>query len=405
MWTEQFKDKEGKTKYRFYEKYKDPYTDKWRRASVVMNKDTKASQKEAMFQLDDKIQSKLKTVGLKSSNNITVEQAIDEWFEHYKIHSGVKKSSIKTKISSINLLKKVIPENTLIKNLSLPTVNKIFNDFFKDGYSRNVNKEVLGIFKHALKHAHKNYSDVNIDYLSELKAPKETKDYEQLMNDKNNYLERTQLKQLINYFSEKADQSKKAHHKRLNLFLSFIIEIQAMNGMRIGELLAIKEDDIDLVEKTLSINGTMLWEIGEDGFGVKESTKTDTSFRTIGLTDRSCEIFKKAILENKVAARWNNSYINRNFVFSNYKGNPFHPNIINKKLKEATKELEFNKNVTTHTLRHTHISFLAELGLELKSIMNRVGHNNPDTTIKIYTHVTKKMEKDVIDKLESFKIM
>ncbi|RMI86522.1 tyrosine-type recombinase/integrase [Staphylococcus pseudoxylosus] len=405
MWTEQFKNKEGKTKYRFYEKYKDPYTDKWRRVSVVMNKDTKASQKEAMFQLDDKIQSKLKTVGLKSSNNITVEQAIDEWFEHYKIHSGVKKSSIKTKISSINLLKKVMPENTLLKNLSLPTVNKIFNDFFKEGFSRNVNKEVLGIFKHSLKHAHKSYSDINIEYLNELKAPKETKDYEQLMNEKNNYLEKAQLKQLINYFSEKAHQSKKAHHKRLNLFLSFIIEIQAMNGMRIGELLAIKEDDIDLVEKTLSINGTMLWEISEDGFGVKESTKTDTSFRTIGLTDRSCEIFKKAILENKVAARWNNSYTNRNFVFSNYKGNPFHPNIINKKLKEATKELEFNKNVTTHTLRHTHISFLAELGLELKSIMNRVGHNNPDTTIKIYTHVTKKMEKDVIDKLESFKIM
>ncbi|MCE5003355.1 site-specific integrase [Staphylococcus pseudoxylosus] len=405
MWTEQFKNKEGKTKYRFYEKYKDPYTDKWRRVSVVMNKDTKASQKEAMFQLDDKIQSKLKTVGLKSSNNITVEQAIDEWFEHYKIHSGVKKSSIKTKISSINLLKKVMPENTLLKNLSLPTVNKIFNDFFKEGFSRNVNKEVLGIFKHSLKHAHKSYSDINIEYLNELKAPKETKDYEQLMNEKNNYLEKAQLKQLINYFSEKAHQSKKAHHKRLNLFLSFIIEIQAMNGMRIGELLAIKEDNIDLVEKTLSINGTMLWEISEDGFGVKESTKTDTSFRTIGLTDRSCEIFKKAILENKVAARWNNSYTNRNFVFSNYKGNPFHPNIINKKLKEATKELEFNKNVTTHTLRHTHISFLAELGLELKSIMNRVGHNNPDTTIKIYTHVTKKMEKDVIDKLESFKIM
>lgn len=405
MWTEQFKNKEGKTKYRFYEKYKDPYTDKWRRVSVVMNKDTKASQKEAMFQLDDKIQSKLKTVGLKSSNNITVEQAIDEWFEHYKIHSGVKRSSIKTKISSINLLKKVMPENTLLKNLSLPTVNKIFNDFFKEGFSRNVNKEVLGIFKHSLKHAHKSYSDINIEYLNELKAPKETKDYEQLMNEKNNYLEKAQLKQLINYFSEKAHQSKKAHHKRLNLFLSFIIEIQAMNGMRIGELLAIKEDDIDLVEKTLSINGTMLWEISEDGFGVKESTKTDTSFRTIGLTDRSCEIFKKAILENKVAARWNNSYTNRNFVFSNYKGNPFHPNIINKKLKEATKELEFNKNVTTHTLRHTHISFLAELGLELKSIMNRVGHNNPDTTIKIYTHVTKKMEKDVIDKLESFKIM
>ena len=57
MWSEQFKDKEGKTKYRYYEKYKDPYTDKWKRVSIVMNKNTKASQKEAVFQLDDKIKS------------------------------------------------------------------------------------------------------------------------------------------------------------------------------------------------------------------------------------------------------------------------------------------------------------------------------------------------------------
>ena len=53
MWSEQFKDKEG-TKYRYYEKYKDPYTDKWKRVSIVM-KILKASQKEAVFQLDDKI--------------------------------------------------------------------------------------------------------------------------------------------------------------------------------------------------------------------------------------------------------------------------------------------------------------------------------------------------------------
>lgn len=47
MWCEAFQDKNGITKYRFIEKYKDPLTDKWKRTSVVMNKNTKPSQKEA----------------------------------------------------------------------------------------------------------------------------------------------------------------------------------------------------------------------------------------------------------------------------------------------------------------------------------------------------------------------
>ncbi|EUE17342.1 hypothetical protein V779_02562, partial [Staphylococcus aureus H47139] len=52
MWIEKFKNKNNETKYRYYEKYKDPYTDKWKRVSVVLNKNTKQSQKEAMFRLE-----------------------------------------------------------------------------------------------------------------------------------------------------------------------------------------------------------------------------------------------------------------------------------------------------------------------------------------------------------------
>ncbi len=59
------------------------------------------------------------------------------------------------------------------------------------------------------------------------------------------------------------------------------------------------------------------------------------------------------------------------------------------------------KHVTTHTFRHTHISLLPELNIPVKSIMDRVGHTNVDTTLKIYTHVTQKMKKTVVDKLNS----
>ena len=54
------------------------------------------------------------------------------------------------------------------------------------------------------------------------------------------------------------------------------------------------------------------------------------------------------------------------------------------------------KHLTTYIFRHTHISMLAELGVPLKTIMQRVGHNDPNTTLSIYTHVTKSMHDDVI---------
>ena len=38
MWHEKFTNKHGDVQYRYYEKYKDPLTNKWRRVSVVLNK-------------------------------------------------------------------------------------------------------------------------------------------------------------------------------------------------------------------------------------------------------------------------------------------------------------------------------------------------------------------------------
>ena len=71
---------------------------------------------------------------------------------------------------------------------------------------------------------------------------------------------------------------------------------------------------------------------------------------------------------------------------------------INKILKRVSIS---DKHITTHIFRHTHISILSELGVPLKAIMQRVGHNDPATTLSIYTHVTQAMNEDVINKLNA----
>ncbi|WP_373306142.1 hypothetical protein [Lactococcus formosensis] len=49
--------------------------------------------------------------------------------------------------------------------------------------------------------------------------------------------------------------------------------------------------------------------------------------------------------------------------------------------------------------RHSNVSLLAELNLPLKTIMERVGYSNANTTLNIYNHVTKKIREEVIEAL------
>ena len=102
------------------------------------------------------------------------------------------------------------------------------------------------------------------------------------------------------------------------------------------------------------------------------------------------------MLENKRRSLWFERYIDYGYIFTSSRGNPYDIQFLNRRLKGVHIE---GKHLTTYIFRHTHISMLVELGVSLKTIMQRVGHNDPNTTLSIYTHVTKSMHDDVINKL------
>lgn len=76
MWIEKFKNKNNETKYRYYEKYKDPYTDKWKRVSVVLNKNTKQSQKKSIVSFRRKNKRKTEQQVVKRIKNFDFSRAI-----------------------------------------------------------------------------------------------------------------------------------------------------------------------------------------------------------------------------------------------------------------------------------------------------------------------------------------
>ncbi|WP_372631973.1 tyrosine-type recombinase/integrase [Cohnella sp.] len=57
-----------------------------------------------------------------------------------------------------------------------------------------------------------------------------------------------------------------------------------------------------------------------------------------------------------------------------------------------------NETLTPHSLRHTHTSLLAEAGVGIHEIMERLGHQDDEITKRVYLHVTKTMKKEAAQK-------
>ncbi|WP_260467108.1 tyrosine-type recombinase/integrase [Streptococcus oralis] len=64
-------------------------------------------------------------------------------------------------------------------------------------------------------------------------------------------------------------------------------------------------------------------------------------------------------------------------------------------------KINFNKHISTHIFRHTHISFLSEQGIPLEAIQDRVGHTRGSRVTDIYLHVTQKTKDLIIPVLDS----
>jgi integrase len=404
MWVREFKTKEGNTAYRYLERYTDPLSNKYKTVSVVRNKHNTRSQKDAQIELNRIIDQRLKHNSTKQLKNLTFHDACEEWLEHYKRHSGSKPTTIKEKTSNVNTVKAAIDKNILISKITHKYLQDIINEWAElhsIGHVQSLVIVIRSIFKYAFK-----YYDLNdFSVLDKIDIPKKAKTRNELQAKRNNYLEGNEVKELLECFEYLIKHKNHATRKRNYEMVKALVEFQINNGMRIGEILAIKTDNIDIENKTLEIDGTINWitDAETGAFGVKETTKTSKSYRTIGLTTQSINLLKTLILENKKENQWNDKFIDRGYIFTNTAGSPIDLNKVNNIIREATDISSIDKRVTTHTLRHTHISTLAQLGINLKAIQDRVGHSDYKTTLEIYTHVTDQMAKDMMNKLESIK--
>ena len=167
--------------------------------------------------------------------------------------------------------------------------------------------------------------------------------------------------------------------------LSYIcFEVLYWTGMREGELLALSPADIDLDNKTISINRTYQRIEGKDVF---TSPKTRKSKRKIPIPDFLCQE-----LSDYIQSRYMLDADERLF--------PVTKSYLSHEMIRGCKNTGIKK-IRIHDIRHSHASLLINQGCDALMLADRLGHEKVSTTLNTYSHLFPHKQQELVHSLES----
>ncbi|PRS24247.1 tyrosine-type recombinase/integrase [Bacillus safensis] len=173
-------------------------------------------------------------------------------------------------------------------------------------------------------------------------------------------------------------------------------------GMRKGEAAALQWTDIDLKNKKVSITKTLDFRAKNQNelFG---DPKTFTSKRIITIDQQLAnELHDLKKRQNDAKLVLNDVYMHDlNLVFSRKDGSPLPKSSLFNAFERILKQAGLPK-MPIHALRHTHTVLLLESGASMKYVQERLGHKSIRVTSDIYSHISKKIDLDSMNKYEEY---
>lgn len=174
----------------------------------------------------------------------------------------------------------------------------------------------------------------------------------------------------------------------------------AWTGMRRGEGVALKWQDINFKNSTISIRRSSDSALRKT---VKNSTKTKKN-RSIAIDEETMSVLQEH--KRRRAQMGLHLAAPDAFVFGNLDGSVRNPGDVGERftrtVKKAQQALPSLPDLTIKGLRHTHATLMLESGIHAKVVQERLGHSNITTTLNIYSHVTPTMQEDAMNRLRTY---
>ncbi|MDU7031150.1 tyrosine-type recombinase/integrase [Robinsoniella peoriensis] len=335
--------------------------------------------------------------GICSSNRekLTLDDWHKIWRETYKV-GHIKGSTLQKYDENYNVHIKDYLGEILLQDIKPTMVQNFINHLDKKGLATGTIKYIRAILSNIYEVAVQNDLLVK-NPCQHLQIPKKPQKVKQAL---------TQEEQ------SRFLQESKLHSSYYPIFFTAL-----STGMRVNEILALTWDDVNFKQGTISINKTLVVLNKKHAF---QAPKTVSSKRVIPLkSELKTLLATQKINQNNFKTnhpeRWKplNLECFDNLIFTSKNGTPINYtdsnigikrivdriNNTEKILSKEKKTERFMEYFSMHTLRHTFATRCFEEGIEPKIVQEILGHSNIAMTMDIYTHASKAIIKDAIEKI------
>ena len=351
--------------YIVYLEYKDPETKKKIQKNMG-SYDKKRDASKRLTELKDNIYNN----DLSLPNTMTLEVFLKDFLEKYKVNI-----SITTYNCYLRICNKYI----------IPMLGRYKIEDIKPIHIQNYVDDLVGILSPQTLKIHINILKLAIKKAYRLKLIRE---------NVVEYIEIPRVKKFKNNIYNQDDMHKLLE-KCDGTSLELPIFLASGLGLRISEILGLTWNNIDFNNNTVTIEKITVRNNGEV---ILKDPKTESSARTISAPNElmnRLKSYKKEQIEMKLQGKIKNKL---NLLFFDKNENPIAQDVLSKKFNRFLKDNNL-KHIRFHDLRHTHVTLLINSKVPIRVISERVGHSNINTTLNIYSHVLKEMDKEASDKI------
>lgn len=309
---------------------------------------------------------------LRVNSKMCLFDFLDRFVEEYSVNWNG--NSLKTNKGYLRFVKRNF-NNIPLNKTNTYIMQQEFNKISKKDYVQNYIRNIKMFLNRAFKYAIKTMKILNENPLEDITVKGK-------ISVPNRAFTLEELKKIKEFLF---------NHKNKRYYHLFIILLNT--GARIGEIMALEWKDVDFKNSKISIKKSLYYD--NNGLAhLNKIPKNKHSIRDIYVNSETMEIFKEKLeIYNNNKNEFKNYFKDDGFVFSRSDGSlekqgcsAYFSELIKRKVDITS---------PTHSLRHTHATFLVEAGYDPKSIQLRMGHKDLKTTLNIYTHISVEQRKQL----------
>lgn len=331
------------------------------------------SQREVLQKLDLAKRKQREGANIQVDERQTVSAFLAYWLENC-IKQTVRPRTYDSYCSMVRLHIAPSFEKVRLQKLSAQDINTLLNNKRAAGLSASTVKYIHSILHRALAQAQK-WDIVPRNVASLVTPPRITRDEVQPLDPE-------QARRLLEVI--------RGH--RLEALYSVTLAV----GLRQGEALGLKWEDVDLEGKVIHVR-FQLQRIDKE-YRLTEP-KTQRSRRTIPLPPfaiAALHAHRARQLEEKLIA--GSDWVDSGLVFVTLRGTPLDAKNVTHRFQDLLKKAGLPR-MRFHDLRHACASLLLAQGVSPRVIMETLGHSEIGTTMNIYGHVLPSLQREAADKI------